>query len=398
MLAIWWLVASLSLPYFTTRLFSYVIITLTPLWAGGTSFAVSRLVRGHRISGLLLGGFVTGIVGGWLGYQVSGRSSEEGAQIGFTYGALVGAALVNYFFSESKQTSLFWGLSSTLVFVACIGAFTGLEAFKEGWWHSLPVAVFTLVIGVEVVLISYLWDSVLQRRRERAVEEAEAGDAWEEGDEGEDAEAVDAVSSVSGGPGLFGRLSAAWGSLGRFRMALILLAAGAAVGLTLWKRAELVRWLGGSAPEPAAVAGARRRDGLTRESETYSVTLAGCRKERFKDDERMTCQLYVTNKTDSDYNLSINPFKAIAVDDLGIDHVPTLAQIGLGQPSQDASKVIPGGARISARVAFSSLEQFKSPTLSLLRVTLVIDNAEHRVEFGDVKIDDAAAGAPGSKG
>jgi hypothetical protein len=344
-------------------------------------------MQGHRISSIILGAPVTGVVGGWLGYQMSGKSYVLGGQLGLTYGMLVGAALANYFSSKTKKTNLFWGLMSTLIFIAYVGVFMGVEVVKEGWWNSLSNAIATVLVGVEIILLAFLRDRVTKGPRggvEKELEE-EADDAWE--DDGPSA----AVST-----GLFGWLSARWRSLGRFRITLILFAVAAAGSLAFWGRAELGRWVSWSAP---ADAGETRNEahnpaGMTREGDTYSITLSGCQRERFNTGERVRCQFYITNKTGSDYKLYIDPYRAVAVDDLGVDHTPMLAQIGEGRPSQDATKYIPGRARIVVWVFFGVGERFESSMLSLLRITMAIANEEHKIAFSDVRIAEADAEVP----
>ena len=264
---------------------------------------------------------------------------------------------------------------------------SGLEVVWEGWGVSPPVVIFTVFVGAYVLLLQTYFRYREAARQISGVKE-EADEEWEEVDEAEDAAPSDTIR-----PGPLGRLSAGWRSLGRFRLVLIFVVVAAFGGLTFWRRTDLGRWLGSGAPQASATEGERGPNGLTREGESYSVTLSGCRKTRLSTEDLVTCQFYVKNKTDTDYSLAIDADEAIAVDDLGIIHRPVEAQIGDNWTWKTRSSIVPGGARLVAGVIFRDSKRFNSSTLSLLRVSMRFAGTEYKLAFNDVKLEETAEGS-----
>jgi uncharacterized protein with PQ loop repeat len=385
---------------------------------GAVSFGVSRLVKGHKIASFILGGLVVGVVGGWLGYMLSGKYSDTGVQLGFTYGMIVGASSASYFSSKNKKTNIFWALTSTLIFITCISRFTGADIIEYGWDYAMPSAMMTILVGVYLIIVFHFGNRVFQRwfGGTTEIETATAKSGEYENNQRLYARSkkrrrkprqhyqhaqvpVTAPALSNAKPSLSTKLRVLltsvipiWRSQRRIKLALFFFCIALITGLALWLRSGFSQ-SSGLTQHSSSMEDAEVPTILTNEDDSFSLTLNGCRKEYFNSEFHVTCQFYITNKKDQDYTFIINTSDSKAIDDQGVDHTVTNGQISEDALTSNPSKIILRKARIVARVVFDDVRRFKSRNLSLLRISIGIAGKNQLVEFNDIKINNARADA-----
>ena len=148
-LAVWWILASLFLSASINRIFGLVLGIFSPFWIAPLSFIISLVVKENKIASFILGGMTIGLVGGWIGFQLSDR---YGAVFAMAVEFINGAYFTSFFSNDKKQTNILWAFLSTLIFVTCLKLFSSIDTIRAFLDQALTASLMTITLGILVIV------------------------------------------------------------------------------------------------------------------------------------------------------------------------------------------------------------------------------------------------------